>query len=134
MHENFFDQTTYLKQKRRQKRQAWFLMITGLVILLDSGSAMPVPLVGLPSIIVGVLLMVWGYFQYQSCQRLPLHEALMLTRQMGGMIKRSDLFLNLLLSPEDTDLLIQALVHEGFIEPLDTGLPPENEISYRLIS
>ena len=49
-------------------------------------------------------------------------------------MNRTDLFLKLRLSPEKTDALLEQLVSEGFIERISDNLPPENEITYRLIS
>ena len=129
-----FDKQAYLTRKRREKRSAWFFLILGGIILLDSGSPFPIPLVGMPSIVIGMIVMGYGFYQLQIFQQLPLHEALLLGRQQGGTLTRTDIFLQLELTPEQTDQLIQSLIHEGFIEPIDTGLPPQAEIGYRLIS
>ena len=93
MSENLNSQT-YLAKKRREKWLAWFFMILGGLILLDSGTPIPFPLVGLPSILVGGGLLGFGYTQYQSYRKLPLHEALQLGKQLGGHLTRTDLFLH----------------------------------------
>ena len=134
MSEETFDQQQYLKKKRREKWQSWFFLLFGLLVLLDSGLAFPVPLVGVPSIIIGTGLLGYGYIQYQAYRKLPLHETLLLGKQSGGNLTRTDVFLAFQLSPKETDEILHILVQEGFIEPVDTDLPPDNEICYRLLS
>jgi len=84
--------------------------------------------------LIGSTIMAYGWYHWRAYQRLPLHEALQLGRQQGGQLNRTDLFLKLRLSPEKTDALLEQLVSEGFIERISDNLPPENEVTYRLIS
>lgn len=128
-----FDQKAYLSRKRHQKWQSWLFSILGGIIALNSATPIP-PFFGLPPIFLGLGMLGYGYFQYRAYQKLPLHEALLLGRQMGGHLTRTDLLLNLQLTPEKTDELVDMLVREGFIEPVDNDIPPENEIRYRLLS
>ena len=83
---------------------------------------------------LGLAIMAYGWSQWRSYQRLPLHEALQLGRLQGGRLSRTDLFLKLRLSAEKTDQLLDLLVQQGFLERVDEDLPPENEPVYRLLS
>ena len=130
---SFFDKDLYLAKKRREKWQSLGLMALGVLFFLNSPRPLFLPLFGMPAIVIGLVLSGWGYLRYQNYRRLPLHEALQLGQAQGGIVTRTDLFLILELTPQRTDQLIQALIEEGFIEPLDTNLPPEKEIRYRLI-
>ena len=129
-----FDEEGFHVSKRSKRRQAIIFLILGGLILLDSASPVPIPLTGLPSILIGSTVMAYGWYHWRTYQRLPLHEAIMLGRQQGGQLNRTDLFLKLRLSPEKTDALLEQLVSEGFIERISDNLPPENEVTYRLIS
>ena len=129
-----FDEEAYQKSKRGERRQAYIFLILGGLVLLDSGSPVPIPLTGLPSILLGLAIMAYGWSQWRSYQRLPLHEALQLGRLQGGRLSRTDLFLKLRLSAEKTDQLLDLLVQQGFLERVDEDLPPENEPVYRLLS
>lgn len=129
-----FDEEGFQASKRSQRRQAVIFMVLGGMILLDSGSPVPIPLTGLPSLLIGSAIMLYGWYNWRAYQRLPLHEALQLGRQQGGQLNRTDLFLKLRLTPEKTDALLEQLVSKGFIERINDNLPPENEVVYRLIS
>lgn len=128
-----FDPNEYISRKKWEKRLAWFFTILGSIILLDSASPFPIPLVGGPSLILGGALLWYGYYQFQIYKKLPLHEALQLAQTLDRPFTRTDLFLILEMSPEATDQLILELVQHGFIEPIDTELPPESEVQYRVI-
>ena len=129
-----FDEGTFLKSKQSERRQAYFFMILGGLVFLDSGSPIPIPLTGLPSVLLGLAIMAYGWSQWRSYQRLPLHEAIQLGRVQGGRLSRTDLFLKLRLSAEKTDELLDLLIQQGFLERIDEDLPPENEPVYRLLS
>ena len=129
-----FDVEGFQASKRSQRRQAVIFLIIGGLILLDSASPVPIPLTGLPSILIGSTIMAYGWYHWRAYQHPPLHEALKLGRQQGGQLNRTDLFLKLRLSPEKTDALLNQLVSEGFIERINHDLPPETEVTYRLIS
>ena len=129
-----FDEEAYQKSKCGERRQAYIFLILGGLVLLDSGSPVPIPLTGLPSVLLGLAIMAYGWSQWRSYQRLPLHEALQLGRLQGGRLSRTDLFLKLRLSAEKTDQLLDLLVQQGFLERVDEDLPPENEPVYRLLS
>ena len=129
-----FDEGTFQKSKQSERRQAYFFLILGGLVFLDSGSPIPIPLTGLPSVLLGLAIMAYGWSQWRSYQRLPLHEAIQLGRVQGGRLSRTDLFLKLRLSAEKTDELLDLLIQKGFLERIDEDLPPENEPVYRLLS
>ena len=129
-----FDEESYQKSKQSERRQAFLFLSFGSLVLLDSGSPIPIPLTGLPSILLGLGIMAYGWSQWRAYQSLPLHEAIQLGRVQGGRLNRTDLFLKLRLSAEKTDELIDLLIQQGFLERVDEDLPPENESSYRLLS
>ena len=129
-----FDQNKYLSRKKREKRLAWIFTILGGIVLLDSAVPFPIPLVGGPAIILGGALLCFGYYQFHVYRRLPVYEAVQFVQSLDRHFTRTDLFLALQLSPETTDQLIQALIQNGFIEPIDTELAPESDIQYRVIS
>ena len=104
------------------------------MLFRSSGSPIPIPLTGLPSVLLGLAIMAYGWSQWRSYQRLPLHEAIQLGRVQGGRLSRTDLFLKLRLSAEKTDELLDLLIQKGFLERIDEDLPPENEPVYRLLS
>ena len=89
-----FDEEAYQKSKRGERRQAYIFLILGGLVLLDSGSPVPIPLTGLPSVLLGLAILAYGWSQWRSYQRLPLHEALQLGRLQGGRLSRTDLFLD----------------------------------------
>ena len=128
-----FDPTQYLSKKKREKKLAWVFTILGGVVLLDSALPFPVPLVGVPSILLGGAFLCYGYYQFTLYQKLPLHEALQLAQSLNRPFTRTDLFLTFQLSPKATDRLIAELVYHGFVEPTGTDLPPESEVQYRVI-
>ncbi|MGK5095085.1 hypothetical protein WDW89_24130 [Deltaproteobacteria bacterium TL4] len=132
--DDVFDPKEYQARKRREKWQAWSALIFGAIVLFDSAAPIPIPLVGLPSIILGLGLLGYGYAQYKSYRALPLHEALRLGKLRDGKLTRTDIFLSLKLTPQQADQVLQVLVSEGFIEPFESGLPPEHELCYRLLS
>ncbi len=129
-----FDQSRYLSRKKWEKRQAWFFTIFGGIVLFDSALPVPIPLVGGPSIIVGGILLCYGYYQSRVYRRLPIHDAVQFVQSLDRHFNRMDLFLALQLPPQETDQLIQELIQNGFVEPLDTELAPESDIQYRVIS
>ena len=129
-----FNEETFHSSRRRHRWQAVFFALLGGVVLLDSGSPIPIPLTGLPSILLGSVIMAFGWYHWRAYQRLPLHEALQLGQAQGGQLSRMDLFLKLRLTSEQTDILLEQLVREGFIERVNDDLPPENEDIYRLLS
>ena len=129
-----FDEESFQKSKQSKRRQAFLFLSLGSLVLLDSGSPIPIPLTGLPSILLGLGIMAYGWSQWRAYQSLPLHEAIQLGRFQGGRLNRTDLFLKLRLSAEKTDELLDLLIQQGFLERVDEDLPPENEPSYRLLS
>lgn len=133
MTESSFDTEAFLARKRRERFWSWGSMILGGLILLDSGAPVPFPLVGLPSFLVGGALFGFGYYQYGIYRQPPLHEAVQLARNQQGELSRTDLFLQLHLSAEETDEVLQELVRAGLLEPLSADLPAEQEQRYRLL-
>ncbi len=129
-----FDEQSYHSSKRSDRRQGVFFLMLGGLVILDSGSPIPIPITGLASILLGTVILVYGWYKLHSYQKLPLHEALQLGRAQGGQMGRTDIFLKLRLTPEKTDELLEQLVREGFIERVSENLPPENEATYRLLS
>ncbi|MBF0279624.1 MAG: hypothetical protein HQM13_17630 [SAR324 cluster bacterium] len=129
-----FDQARYLSRKKWERRQAWIFSILGGIVLLDSAVPIPIPLVGGPSIILGGVLLCYGYYQFQLYKKLPVHDAVKFVRSLERHFTRMDLFLALQLPPETTDTLIQELIQNGFVEPVNTELAPESDIEYRVIS
>ena len=129
-----FDEEAFHTSKRRQRTLGVLFLLLGGFVLLDSGSPIPIPLTGLPSILLGSVIMAYGWYHWRSYRSLPLHEALQLGQTQGGQLSRTDLFLKLRLSSEQTDTLLDQLVREGFIERINDNLPPENEATYRLLS
>ena len=132
--EKQFDKESFLRQRKKAGIKGWLFLILGTGVLLDSGSPIPFPLVGLPSILTGLSLIIIGWSQYKQSSKLPLHEAILFAKQNKGQLTRTDLFLFFELSAEKTDELIQTLVAKGFIEPIDEELPPEQEMTYRILS
>ena len=128
-----FDQSEYLSRKKREKRLAWVFMILGGVILLNSYSPVPIPLMGIPSILIGGASLAYGYYQLRNSHKLPLRDALHYAYSLDQNFTKTDLFLTFQLSPEKVDELVQELIHNGFIEPVDSELPPESDIQYRVI-
>jgi hypothetical protein len=128
-----FNQANYLERKRRERFWSWAAMLFGGFILLDSGAPIPIPLVGLPSMLLGGALLGFGYYQYGNYRKLPLHEAVAIARDQKGELSRTDLFLHLRLTAEQTDELIHLLIRAGFLEPVDSELPAEQEARYRLL-
>ena len=109
-----FDEVSYQKSKQSERRQAFLFLSLGSLVLLDSGSLIPIPLTGLPSILLGLAIMAYGWSQWNAYQRLPLREAIQLGRVQGGQLNRTDLFLKLRLSAEKTDELLDLLIHTLF--------------------
>ncbi len=129
-----FDQDAYLSRKKREKWQSWFFISLGGLVLLDSYSPFPIPLVGVPSLFLGFALLYYGYHQFKNYSKLPMYEALQLGRSLNRDLTRTDLFLAFQLTPEQTDQLVDELVRNGFIEPVGTDLAPEADMRYRVIS
>lgn len=129
-----FDGEAYAQRKRRERLFGWIFSLLGGLVLLDSGSPVPVPLVGLPSLLIGGAMIAFGVQQLRAFAQMPLREALLLGRSLGGRLTRTDLFLHLGLDPERTDQLLQVLISQGFIEPESDDLPMEQEMRYRLLS
>ena len=132
MSENEFDEKSFVAKKKSELWQAWGFLLFGGLIILDSGSPYPFPLVGLPSIVLGGALFGYGWMQARAYHRPPFREAVQLGKELGHLT-RTDLFLKLHLSPEQTDKLLDQLVEQGFIEPICDELPDEAEIKYRVL-
>lgn len=131
MSEMDFDEESYVALKRSQFWQSWGFLLFGGLVLLDSGSPLPIPLVGLPSIVLGGTLFAYGWMQSRSYHKLPMREAVQIGKAKG-QITRTELFLKLHLTTEQTDKLLDQLIEEGFIEALNDELPEEAEITYRV--
>lgn len=129
-----FSPEEFKRQRRRQKRLAYGCLGFGIVVLFDSFSPFPIPLVGLPSVIIGSLITLYGWWQWQRYKEPPLHAAVSLAFFLGGEFTRTDFFLLLGLSPRETDQLIAILISEGFVERQDSTLSVESEVIYRLVS
>ncbi|MBF0287176.1 MAG: hypothetical protein HQM14_05100 [SAR324 cluster bacterium] len=129
-----FDQDAYFSRKKREKWRAWFFISLGGLVLLDSYSPFPVPIVGAPSFFLGSVLLYYGYQQFKNYSKLPMYEALQLGRSLKRELTRTDVFLTFQLTPEKTDLLLDELIKNGFIEPVGTELTPESDMRYRVIS
>ena len=109
-------------------------LLIGGFIILDSGSPIPIPLTGLPSIFLGSSIFFYGWYEWKSFAKLPLREAIMIGKDQEGKISRTDIFLKLKLTSDQTDALLEKLIKEGFIEMIDDDLPLENEKNYRIVS
>ena len=133
MAEVAFDENAYQKRKRGEHLRGWLFTILGGLILVDSGFPVPIPLVGISSLLVGGGITAYGIHQLFKARKLPLRDALQLGRALGGHLTRTELFLKLNLSPSKTDELLDLLVAEGFIEIVSDDLPEEQEVHYRLL-
>ena len=128
-----FDQSEYQSRKKREKWLAWIFMILGGIVLINSSSPVPIPMMGISSILLGGALLAYGYYQFKIFHKLPLHDALQYAHFLDKNFTKTDLFLTFKLSPEKIDELVQELIQNGFIEPVDSELPPESDIQYRVI-
>ena len=129
-----FDEEAFHAHKRRERNHAWIFGALGAFVLLDSGLPYPIPLIGLPSVLLGGVLLAYGFFQYRAYHRPPLHEALELGRSLGGSLTRTELFLRLRLNAEETDELLQELIGQGFLEQMHDDVRAEQEPRFRLLS
>lgn len=134
MHQEPFEPEAFKRRKRKERIQAWLFSVLGGVVLLDSYAPVPIPLVGAPSILLGMGLLAYGYYQYNNYRKLPIHDAVQFAHSLDRHLTRADLFLAFRLSPEKTDQLLNELIQNGFIEPAEESLPPESEIRYRVIA
>lgn len=124
----------YQKRKKRERFQSWLGITIGTLIVVNSYSPVPIPLIGIPSILIGLGILGYGLYQRSKWKTLPIHEALMLGRSQQNFLTRTDLFLAFKLSITQTDELIQTLIQEGLIEAINENIDPETEIRYRIIS
>ena len=129
-----FDEDAFHARKRRERNYAWIFGALGAFVMLDSGLPYPIPLTGLPSLLIGGVMLAYGFFQYRAYRRSPLHEALELGRSLGGSLTRTDLFLRFRLDAEETDALLQELVRQGFLEQMHEDVRAEQEPRFRLLS
>ncbi len=129
-----FEQERFLARRRRQKRHGWIFMVLGGFIFLDSYAPFPIPLVGPISLLIGFVLFCYGYYQYNGYRSLPVYEALQVAHSHNGQVTRTELFVALQMTPEQTDLLIQELIKNGFFEPIEDETNADSELRYRLIA
>ena len=129
-----FDEEAFHARKRRERNHAWIFGALGAFVLPDRALPYPIPLTGLPSVLIGGVLLAYGCFQYHAYRRPPLHEALELGRSLGGSLTRTELFLRLRLNAEETDELLQELIRQGFLEQMHDDVRAEQEPRFRLLS
>lgn len=80
-----------LKRRKRDRRFGLGMLIFGFLVLLDSPYLFPIPLVGLPSVILSACLLTWAIFHlYRGC-RLPIQEAALFMYHQHGEALRAEI-------------------------------------------
>lgn len=109
------------------------LMVIGAVTLLDSCSPYPVPLIGLPSIVVGLILMIiGGALRYRGPRMKETNQAIMIAMQYGNQLSVTRLAVEMDVTLEQAEKIIDTLVKKGIAEiDLDT-VDPDSGIIYKI--
>lgn len=97
-----------VRKSLRGKGLIWVFI--GFFILLDSPYLFPIPLTGLSSVLLSLIVIIFGVRKVLKGLELPLHESLLIIEQSGGRIHIDEL-INALGGPEEVsaDELLAAL-------------------------
>ena len=97
-----------VRKSNRGKGLIWVFI--GIFVLLDSPYLFPIPLTGVPSVLLSAVLIAFGARKILNGLELPLYESLLIMEQSGGQIHIDEL-INALGGPEEvsSDELLQAL-------------------------
>jgi hypothetical protein len=121
-----------LAARARQRFWGIVLSILGFVTLVDSGAPFPIPLVGLPSILVGLLCLGSGAgFLYRQ-QELPVSEALELAALQGGFLSEPMLVRALHVTPDTAERILRVMVERGYARLEDSALE-DGAMTYRVL-
>lgn len=120
------------KTRNSQKRWGIGLIIFGLVTLADSGSPFPVPLVGLPSIVVGLATTLLGAYLVYKHQELPISETLDVAALHQGFLSAPLLVRALHITPTTAERILADLSRRGYTRVEEQGLE-SGEVSYRVL-
>jgi len=116
-------------------RKLWgrVILALGIVTILDSWSMFPVPLVGIPSIVVGVVLMMLGGTMLAGRRRLKdTNEALRIAMKHGNRLTVARLALELDISLDRAEKIVKQLVDKGIAEIDLDSLGPDEGIVYKI--
>ena len=81
----------HIDYRRRCRRLGLFGVLSGTLVLLDSPYPFPIPLVGLPSVILSIFILLPALnFIYRGL-RLPVKEALLFLHYRGGQASSKEL-------------------------------------------
>jgi hypothetical protein len=118
--------------RARQRFWGWLLGLLGLLTLADSGLPFPVPLVGLPSVLVGLGITAAGGLLLYRHQELPLPEALEVARLHQGFLSAPLLIRTLHVTPATAERLLAELSRRGYTQVHEQALEG-GEVSYRVL-
>jgi hypothetical protein len=83
--------TLRLRKRKRQRIIGIGFLLMGCAILIDSPYRFPIPIIGLSSVFLALILfLVSGFFLYRGL-RLPLDEVLIFVHSQGGEANRQEI-------------------------------------------
>ena len=77
------------RKSSRKSGLIWF--VSGLLVLLNSPFLVPIPIVGLPSVLLASILLLIGVRKIIYGLKLPISESLMIIDHAGGEISQQKL-------------------------------------------
>lgn len=108
--------TGFAAARTRRRRTGIVLIVAGLVTAIDFFSPVPVPLIGMPAIVIGAALAALGYLLHRGAARMPVAEALLLAEARGGRLTKALLVMELRLEPAEAGELLHLMEREGLAE------------------
>jgi|GEM_PF-672162 len=121
------------EQETRRRMWGRVLVVLGAVTILDSWSMFPIPLIGFPAIVVGVVVMMLGGTMLAGRRRLKdTNEALMIAMKYGNRLTVARLALELDISLNRAEKIVKKLVDKGIAEIDLDSLDPDEGIVYKI--
>ncbi len=117
----------------KKKRWGYVLLVLGVVTILDSLAAFPIPLVRAPAMVLGfVLMIVGGVISAEPPRMRETNEAILIGMKYANHLTVARLAVEMDISLKRAEKIIAQLVKNGIAEIELDADDPHGGITYRL--
>lgn len=123
------------ERDKELSRNRWgkVLIVIGVVTLLDWCAPIPIPLVGPPAIVVGLALIIaGGALLYRGPRMKGTNQAIMVAMKYGNQLSVPRLAVEMDVSLEEAEEIIDTLVKKGIAEIDLDAKDPDSGIIYKV--
>jgi hypothetical protein len=109
------DPGTLVRRRANQRDIGLTTMIVGAIVLATSPWRIPLPLPVWLEIVLGILVLLVGAYNFVRSHRLPTQEVLVLIRLNGGLVTPALLVEKMGLEPDNAEQILRVMHLKGML-------------------